>query len=79
VVSQNDSKEEITMGTKLLTAEIPEELYDEFWGFAGSKEGPWRSTSQTAQDGLESAVKTALREFLDKYKELYKQEPNQNG
>jgi metal-responsive CopG/Arc/MetJ family transcriptional regulator len=67
------------MGKKLLTVEIPEELYDEFWGFAGLKGGDWRSGKQTAQDGLESAVKTALREFLDKYKELYKQEPNQNG
>ena len=64
------------MGAKLLTVEIPEELYDEFWGFAASKDGPYRSSKQTAQDSLESAVRTALREFLDKYKELYKQEPN---
>ncbi|MFC1904774.1 hypothetical protein ACFLXT_03335 [Chloroflexota bacterium] len=64
------------MGAKLLTVEIPEELYDEFWGFAASKDGSYRSSKQTAQDSLESAVRTALREFLDKYKELYKQEPN---
>ena len=72
MVSRNDSKEEMPMSKKLLTIEIPEELYDEFWGFAGSKDGPWRSNKQTAQDSLESAVKVAIREFLDKYKEHYK-------
>lgn len=66
------------MGKKLLTIEIPEALYDEFWGFAGLKGGDWRSSRQTAQDGLESAVEVALREFLDKYKERYKEEPSEN-
>jgi metal-responsive CopG/Arc/MetJ family transcriptional regulator len=63
---------------KLLTVEIPEGLYEEFWTFAGRKGGPWRSRRQTAQEGLESAVEVALREFLDKYKELYKEESSQN-
>ncbi len=40
------------MSKKLLTIEVPEELYDEFWGSAGSKDGPWRSNKQTAQDSL---------------------------
>jgi hypothetical protein len=64
------------MSKQLLTVEIQGELYDEFWSFAGSKGGPWRSRKQTAQDGLESAVEVALREFLDKYKELYGQKSN---
>jgi metal-responsive CopG/Arc/MetJ family transcriptional regulator len=77
VVSQNESKEEIPMSKQLLTVEIQGKLYDEFWSFAGSKGGPWRSRKQTAQDGIESAVEVALREFLEKYKKLYKEESSQ--
>jgi len=67
------------VGKKLLTVEISEGLYDEFWEFAGLKGGAWRASKQSAQDGLESAAEVALREFLNKYKELYKQKPSKNG
>lgn len=57
------------MSTITLKAEIPEELYKEFYRSATDRKGKWRGNKQSAEKAFRTAIEAALQCFLDSLKE----------
>ena len=51
-----------------MKVEVPEDLYNEFYKAATSKNGKWRGNKQTAEKAFQSAVQAALLCFMDSLK-----------
>jgi hypothetical protein len=63
---------------KLLTVEIPEGLYDEFWTFAGLKGGPGDQEGRLHKTVLNLQLKWHYESFSTSIKSFTKEEPSQN-
>ncbi len=52
-----------------LKAEIHVDLYNRFYKAATDKKGKWRSSKQSAEKALQTALQAALLHFLDSLEE----------
>jgi len=57
------------MATVILKADIPEELYKEFYRAATDKKGKWRGSKQSAEKAFLTANIAALQCFLNSLRE----------